>query len=168
MFLTPSGPHFGALFGHFLLKFRHCWVLTSLFFFLRPLYLTAKLVLTTSTRSSLRYESVAASGLHYIIKNIQNILNILNIQNIPNIPNIQVISQLQISRPGGMREAIRRPQVGVLDARRIFQVLLSIFGFNFCLPFFPYFSSFGMSSSPSIILPTVCAFRQANLLRALF
>ena len=109
MCLTPSGPHFGALFGNFLLKFRHFLVLTSLFFFLRPLYLTAKLVLTTSTRSSLRYESVAASGLHYIIKTIQNILNILNIQNIPNIPNIQVISQLQISRPGGMREAIRRP-----------------------------------------------------------
>ena len=138
-FWSPQGLILVPFLDIFYWNFDTFWSWLLCFSFLRPLYLTAKLVLTTSTRSSLRYESVAASGLHYIIKDIQNILNI---QNIPNIPNIQVISQVQSSRPAGMREAIRRPQVGVLDASSIFQVLLSIFGFNFCLPFFSYFFQF--------------------------
>ena len=98
VFLTPSGPHFGGIVGDFLVKNVTFGLEFCSLLLLHPLHLTAQLVLT-----------ITAFPLHFIVKNIQNILNILNIPNIPNIPNIQVISQFQTTRPGGMREAIRRP-----------------------------------------------------------
>ena len=88
VFLTPSGPHFGGIFGDFLVKNVTFGLEFCSLLLLHPLHLTAQLVLT-----------ITAFPLHFIVKNIHNILNILNIPNIPNIPNIQVISQSKLPGP---------------------------------------------------------------------